>query len=143
MSQQFVVATLLFNHTGRIADELADRVDAVVSKTALDIEADAKQNITDVGAIETGSMKASVYAATPLGSSYAANTGEARGLNPDAVILSPEPHGEHEAVVAVGVEHGIYNEMGTVRMPPRPFLGPAAEANRRPFERALREVFEP
>ena len=140
MSRPFIEFRLEYNHVGRIARELSDKVDAVVDKTAFDIQAEAQQNITELGAIDTGSMKASAYASTPKSSSYGAAAAEARGLNPNAVIQSEERPGEHEAIVGIAVEHGIYNELGTVRMPPRPFLGPAFEAMRRPFRQALRKV---
>lgn len=41
-----------------------------------------------------------------------------------------EETGALSAIVADGVEYGIYNELGTSRMAARPFLTPAVEAVR-------------
>lgn len=45
--------------------------------------------------------------------------------------------------VRVGVEYGIYVEMGTRYMAAQPYLGPGAEAVRADFLRAMRTVTEP
>jgi HK97 gp10 family phage protein len=37
-------------------------------------------------------------------------------------------------------EYGLYLEMGTHKMEPRPFMTPAAEAARGPFEQAMRQI---
>lgn len=47
---------------------------------------------------------------------------------------------ELEAEVSVGVEYGIYQELGTTRMPPQPFLGPSFEEARKPFEAGVRKL---
>ena len=44
--------------------------------------------------------------------------------------------------VGDGVEYGIHLEFGTSRMEPRPWLGPAVEAERKPFVEACEELFE-
>lgn len=43
--------------------------------------------------------------------------------------------------VAVGVEYGIYQELGTYKMPAHPYLIPAAESNRDPFLAAMGNLF--
>lgn len=44
------------------------------------------------------------------------------------------------AVVETAVEYAPYVELGTRRMAPRPFLGPAAEAVKPSFEAAVTEL---
>ncbi len=48
-----------------------------------------------------------------------------------------------QAIVYVGAEYGIYQELGTRKMKAHPFLGPALESVRAGFERAWNEVFKP
>lgn len=43
-------------------------------------------------------------------------------------------------IVADGVEYGIYQEMGTTRIPAHPFMKPAAEAVRRGYIKAIGQV---
>jgi HK97 gp10 family phage protein len=51
-----------------------------------------------------------------------------------------EPTGELSAEVAVGVDYGLYVEMGTVHAPAQPFLTPAVEHARPAFEGALKQL---
>lgn len=55
--------------------------------------------------------------------------------------IQPAP-GEHsqQRRVNVGAEYGPYVEFGTVKMSPRPFLGPAVEKVAEPFHAALRKA---
>lgn len=46
------------------------------------------------------------------------------------------------AVVGTAVEYAPYVELGTRKMAPRPYLGPAAEAVRPSFEAAMRSLLE-
>lgn len=45
------------------------------------------------------------------------------------------------AEVVVGVEYGQFVELGTSNQPPQPFLIPAVEAERQPFEKRGSKVF--
>lgn len=44
--------------------------------------------------------------------------------------------------VNVGAEYGLYQELGTSRMPARPYLTPAAEAQQGPFIQRLIKVLD-
>ncbi len=98
-----------------LPDVLKKRLGQVVRKTALDIEADAKQRAPK----DTGFLAASIQADVSHADSDLA------------------------AEVAVGAEYGIFVELGTVTQAPQPFLTPAMEAERGEFERALGEVLKP
>lgn len=45
-------------------------------------------------------------------------------------------------IVGVGADYGLYQELGTSRMPARPYLAPAVEAQRAPFIERLAKVLE-
>lgn len=45
-------------------------------------------------------------------------------------------------IVGVNAEYGLYQELGTSRIPARPYLAPAVEAQRVPFIQRLAKVLE-
>lgn len=51
--------------------------------------------------------------------------------------------GKLSGVVEVGAEYAPYVEHGTEKMAAQPFMTPAAERNRQPFEDAMKDVFSP
>lgn len=56
-----------------------------------------------------------------------------------ASILS-EMTGDTSGQVATGIEYSVYVEYGTVNMAARPYMTPAAEAERRHFMRKLSDL---
>lgn len=54
--------------------------------------------------------------------------------------IQMQPTGELSAEVAVGVDYGLYVEMGTIHMAAQPFLTPAVERVRPAFEGALKQL---
>lgn len=83
----------------KMAGATGARVAAVIKKTAFDIERDAK----DLAPVDTGVLKGSITSTI---------TGDGR-------------FGKIEAEVGPTAEYGIYQELGTSRMPAQAFLGPA------------------
>lgn len=49
----------------------------------------------------------------------------------------------HTVMVGVGAEYGLYLELGTRSMSPRPFLSPAIAAIKQEFEEAIRNAVKP
>lgn len=109
-----------------------------IRKAGLDIEAKAKENVTINDTIDTGSMRASIFFTTGSQSNYdkAKSEAEAAAAEPGrksgqarSIQMAPEerPEDDLTAIIAVGVEHGIYVELGTVDMDANPYLTPAAE----------------
>jgi HK97 gp10 family phage protein len=73
--------------------------------------------------------------------------GKAQQLAPvDTGALKNSLHTEIKdplmAIVADGVEYGIYQELGTYKMAAHPFLTPAIESERQGWEEAWRELFK-
>ena len=97
------------NKFPQIADRLGRDADAIVRKTAMDIEAHAKM----AAPVDTGILRASIQAAA----------------------VAPK-HWR----VTVGAEYGIYLEMGTRFMAPRPYFNPAIQAVWPAFQAAMRTV---
>lgn len=115
-------------------------------KTVIDIEANAKNNVTNQDSIDTGALRASIFSETPDKPGYAAAEAEAVMAsrtpgrhsgrpNPNFVMLdAPEPPRALEAIAGVGAEYAVYVEFGTAFVPPAPFYGPAEEMATEAFE---------
>ncbi len=56
--------------------------------------------------------------------------------------ISYERLDEHAALVMVKAHYGHFVEYGTRHMGAQPFLTPAAEGQRKPFEQRLRKAYE-
>lgn len=104
------------NNFAQIRKGLERKAAMLVKKTAMDWEAQAKSIAKQKGVFDTGTLINSIQA---------------------------EEVGPYHWVIRVNVEYGAYNEYGTVRMPARPFFGPAGVIVRPQFLRALRQVVSP
>lgn len=56
--------------------------------------------------------------------------------------IQAEQAGDLAWQVGTPVEYAPYVEYGTTKMAPRPYLGPAAEAVRGPFEQAMKHLLD-
>lgn len=113
-----------------------DAIDKAMRKAVLDIVANTQLRMTENDTIDTGALRASVYASTPGHSGYeeinpyalAAKPGrKSKRPNHGFVMLAEVECGENEAIAAVGAEYGIYVEMGTVFTQPNPAFIPSSQ----------------
>lgn len=106
------------NRTMEISERAHERLGMVVTKTTMDIEADAKMGVTEHDLIDTGFLLGSV-----------------QGIPHPADLW-----GE----IIVGAAYGIHHELGApaINLPARPFMGPAAENNFPDFEAAVAYVLK-
>ena len=95
---------------GKASYEVTRKAQLVVAKTAHDIEADAKS----LAPWDTGTLRNSI--STTIG---------AGGLS---------------AEIGPTVDYAPYLEYGTRRMPPQPYMGPAAERRAEPFVKAVESL---
>ena len=123
------------NRTFQVAAAFHEAGMMALRKTAFDIEAETKSNITENNAVDTGAYRASVYVKTDKGSGYSKARSEAEAAattpgkhsgKPHEVEILPELAIEQdEVIVAIGVDYAELIENGTVYTEARPALIPA------------------
>jgi len=101
-----ISVTIQSNRLGALAAAVPGKTRALVARTVLDLEAQEKQTIVAVGAVDTGEL-----------------------LNSVQGTLTGDTSGE----VTVGAAHGRFVNDGTVRMPARPFVEPSVDVIRPQF----------
>jgi len=114
ISMEFTADT---SRLDKLTGELAGKVRDAVLIGGHNIEAGAKEEITAVGAIDTGTTK-------------------------DSIDVRPEDGG-FAARIGPHTHYAIYIEMGTVRMAARPFLMPAYHREIPIFKKAVAAIVEP
>lgn len=121
-----------FNHFPQIAEQLHKAVGEIVRAAAFKIQAGAQQRCP----VLTGFTRSSIYVETSDSSTYGS------GVSGDGTLLPEEPTPEDDttAIIGVGSAIGIYLELGTRHMPSRPYVVPAVEEQRSPFETALSRI---
>ncbi len=125
-----------FNHFLALAEQEHKAVVGTVKKTAFNVERGAKVNARK----KTGYMRSTIYVDAEGESDYGQGAVEAPA---GAELLPKESHErDTQAIVGVGASYGIYQELGTSRMPAHPFLVPAMEAERAAFVEALSRIGE-
>jgi len=126
----------------RVQRALRDgKIERAVGSTAFDIQRSAQL----LAPVDTGALKASIFAITSLTNDSAERLAEAQlprkskyqeGLKVAKVHSEwPRPIGRHEAVVAVGVEYGR-----PVNYRHKPYMTAAVWTNRRRLKERVREA---
>lgn len=152
-----VVANVTYDGIDKLAGELRQQAAKAVRKAAFDIEAKAKI----AAPVDTGFLRNSIYTVTSRSSRYGGAQSRAENhaskkyagtrksklgkrVSVEGQMFNEveQPTSDLEAIVTVGAEYGAYGELGTSRMPARPFLGPAAEAVRPSFEAAMKDLLK-
>ena len=120
-----------FNNWSNIANALIPASTEAVDSVAKAGKKHVQDQIQANGQVKTGFMLESVYASTPLGSDYTGG---------DKALPEEKPSSDTEAVIGVAANYGVFNEMGTVRMSPKPFFFPAMEQTKADFDSALEGI---
>ena len=125
-----------FNHFADIAAKLHQASAVVVKKIAFDLQARAQS----LAPVDTGFLRSSIYTVTSDGSTY----GQASGGTKESTLLPQVsgPSDDQSAFVGVGASYGIYVEMGTRRMPARPYFTPAVEQARAEISTVMEQIKE-
>jgi hypothetical protein len=138
----------------KLLREVEPRARDIIDKTAFDVEARAKEFATDMKAVSTGAMRASIYTESTRGAranntptSAAAMPGQIASMsNGDASFdftPLPEPRVKLTAHVGPSVHYAPYVHWGTVKMGARPYLLNAVESIRPAFVAAWKALCKP
>lgn len=87
------------SHIGEVKAELRNRIPTILEALGIEAEGNAVEEITNLGAVDTGRLRGSITHAVD----------------------------DDSAIVGTDVEYGVYVEMGTYKMASRPFLRNAIE----------------
>lgn len=98
------------------------------------IAEDAKASVLDGGVPSPHHIVSAPGEAPNSDSGYLVST-----IHAGEIIETP---GSIQTSVGVGAEYGLYLELGTSKMEPRPFLEPATERGRRDVVRAVHKRFQ-
>lgn len=121
------VVVRLDNRFLQITGAMRSAIDRIVRETAKTIEGNMKLGM------------ASAHGGAVYGAHQASAAGEMPAIDTAALITSiqSDTDGLMQAVVHTNIDYAVYLEYGTVHMAPRPFMAPAAEAERSEFVRRL------
>lgn len=125
----------------RLQRELMPKAEALVEKTAFDVQGQAQNRAP----VDTGALKASHYTVTRRGGDdlNAVRALVAQLAGPGvSVVAIPRPTDDLVAHVGPSVEYAIFQELGTSKMGAQPFLVPAVEALRKTWRAAWKALFE-
>ncbi len=122
---------LTFNVIGRIGPAVRRRLARIVAQTALAVEGDARGAMAEAKHGRSYRRRGGrLHVASAPGEAPAIDTGALAGS------VQAGEAGPLAWEVAVGAEYGAILEFGSEHIEPRPFLGPAVEAQREAFEAA-------
>ncbi len=121
---------LVHNDFPRIAANMRAAASTAVKKTIARIHEEVNAEFT---AAKTGAVYGDHQASAP-GEPPAIDTGYLQNSIEEAMI------DQTTGVVAVGADYGLYLEMGTVNMAPRPFMVPAAKKVQPEFLAAMKSI---
>lgn len=125
-----VLDAMIKNMGGNVAD--------AVETIAFSVEADAKVNIQQMDAIDTGALLNSGYTSIKGGNRQSKAYAEARARRPGVVLNAlPTPRDDHTAYVGFPVEYAQEVHNGGVHHAARPFLLKAVRDNERKFKEQL------
>jgi phage gpG-like protein len=126
----------LINNIPVVTAKLQREAKGLVARTASRIEGTAKISFADSKTGRKYRRGKKTHTASAPGEAPAVDTGQLTNS------VQWEMTGDTSAVVGTNVEHGMHTEFGTVRMAPRPWLGPAFEEATESFERGLKELLK-
>jgi len=123
-----------------LSNQMAEKIDKLVTSTAGALAAEMKRSFAtakhgEVYSTYSISGKSRPHTASALGEAPAINT----GFLTNSIIIRPGSH-RYERRVVVGAEYGLYLEMGTIHIKPRPFMGPALNKVAPGFHNGLKMI---
>jgi len=121
-----------------LEQSIQERLEAAVTKAAFKIQADAQA----MAPVDTGALRASIFTVTHKRNAKPGAVAQMRALNPEAkeARFTDLPQSPFEAYVVVGVEYGIYQELGAGGRPGRFYVTQSGARNRDWFVNEVRSA---
>lgn len=101
----------IIDHSGEVIEELNNKVSIILEALGIEGEGNAVDEITTLGAVDTGRLRASISHA----------------------------HDDEAAYIGTNVEYAPYVELGTSRMASRPFLRNAVSKYADDYKRIIKD----
>ena len=115
------------------SDGVDKKTKEALLKCALAVERDAKKNLTNSGAVDSGRLRASLYTDASNVKFYKVEVGT------DLSKIRRRKRKKAKGV-STGVEYAPYVEYGTYKMAARPFLRPAYDKNIEKLDKKLKQI---
>jgi len=126
-----------FNNLPKITPFVFKEIDDVITKTVLDIQAEAQGNAP----VRTGALRASIHIVTMHENTYGPAVAEAQQLNPEAEFSGGTYVAKPlKGKVVVPIHYGIWNEYGENGRPAYMYLTRAFDAHGINYMQALKDV---
>lgn len=120
-----------FNRWEDLANALQSGCEQAVDATADAVVSRIQEQIEANGQVRTGEMRDGIYKISQRGSSYKNSE--------HALTEIPVPSSSTEADVAAAAAHSIFQNMGTVYIPPRPFFEPGMQNAASDFDKNIEQ----
>jgi phage gpG-like protein len=132
-----IVAKLIFNKIPKLTEGMKREASKVVKSTALEIGRECRESMQEP---KTGRI---YYRGGGI-EHQASAPGEAPAIDYGMLVnsIQTEMQSELTAVTFTNMEYAEVLELGGTRRAARPFMGPAAEKERRLFDQRMRRIFD-
>lgn len=117
-----------------------NKLQDLLIKTSLAIEADAKKNLTANGSVDTGRLRFSIYSDVSKVKALEAEVGTQLSSVGRRSYKSSRGKGEKNKRWNTNVEYAPYVEYGTYKTPAKPFLRPAYDKNITKFNEQVSKI---
>ena len=122
--------------------ETRQSLQELLTKTALAVERDAKNNLTNNGSVDTGRLRFSVYSDTSRVKFLVAEVGTKLSDVPRRSYKSSRKNGRKNLRWNTNVEYAPHVEYGTKKSKAKPFLRPAYDKNIQKMNKKMKEILE-
>lgn len=128
---------IINSHVGEVKEELEYRIPSILNALGLEAQGNAITEISNMGAVDTGRLRNSITYVT------AHDQGQPNTQGGDPALPSDyAPHGSAEddkVYIGTNVEYAPYIELGTSKMPGRPFLKSAITNYQQDYKRIIKD----